>query len=290
MNRIFRLTLPFFLVGVSARATQGNQVFSVFQSGIAVSAGLGFSSASLRAKDAAGLGVIPQNGYRSKIKIANGPTFEHLIGSPDEWVDFTGSGSVKNGCGVSWNIGVLAQKNLDLYTMGARWILGFNGASSKMGYKTGNMYRETVLDNESYFISDFALVEDQKITNFILRNQWFSALIFEFGYLVANRVQLFLGPGISFQGQKLCCINDSGKSSGGVSKMVWGPIMSVGTRYAFTQRISLGVEYQRQWLNKKTWNKISDIVPNKTRPYGTPILKTNNNLFLMTLSYMFSAK
>ncbi|WP_035543891.1 outer membrane protein [Holospora elegans] len=280
-----------FLLAVSStRATQESRNFSIFQSGIAVTAGIGFSEASLRAKDAAGLGVIPQNGYSSKVRIVNDRTIENLVGDPDEWVDFTESRSVKNRYGFSWNLGVLAQKKLDFYTMGARWIFGFNNASSKMGYKTGNMYRETVLDGDFYFVSDFALVEDQRTTNFILRNQWFSALIFEFGYLVMNRIQIFAGPGISFQGQKLCCVNDSGKTSGGVCKTVWGPMMALGTRYAFTQRISLGVEYQRQWLNRKTWNKISSIVPNKTRPYGTPILKTNNNLFLMTLSYMFSAK
>ena len=133
-------------------------------------------------------------------------------------------------------------------------------------------------------------VSDNNIVAFQLKNKWFASFIFEFGYIIGNRVQLFAGPGVSLQRQKLSCINSSGKSSGGISKTVTTPMIALGARYAMTNRMSLGIEYQRQFMNKKTWNQVAKIIPEHTTAFGAPTFKTNNNVFLVTLTYMFSAK
>ncbi|ETZ07588.1 hypothetical protein P618_200224 [Holospora obtusa F1] len=260
---------------------------SGFQSGIGFTVGLGTASSSTQAKDGAG-SDLDFKGFKLK-SIRDGHVIhERTVGIPNNYTNFTEKGVVKSRSGFSWHLGMLMQKKVDSYTFGVRWIFGENNSSSKINYTSGKIFMQNTLGGP--VVERILGVLKESSTNFRLKNKWFTSFIFEFGYLVGKRVQLFAGPGVVFQRQKLSCVNEFGKSSSGLSKTVSGPMIALGARYALTQRMALGLEYQRQWLNKRTWHKVSKILPQDAYAYGMPTLKTNNNLFLVTLSYMFSSK
>ncbi|GAJ46184.1 hypothetical protein HE1_00509 [Holospora elegans E1] len=304
MKKCLKLMVAFLLAGSAVKATEENKNCSVFQSGIGVTLGAGVSKGFLIEKNEMTLDSVPNSGYHWNFDVQRitKPNDEELLSfavgnKAFDFVDFSLSNKIKNSWGFSWNLGLLAQKKLGTYTIGARWIFGSNGASSKLQYDTGKLFRYAELQGnlnaDEHLIqscSEYISIKNPKITNFVLKNKWFTSFIFELGYLINNRIQIFAGPGICFQGQKLCCINESGKSSGGISKTVFKPIAAIGARYALTQRISLGVEYQHQFLTKQSWNKVNKILSSDVKPFGTPVFKTMNNLFLITMTYMFGPK
>lgn len=215
------------------------------------------------------------------------PSTATLEGIQDNFIDFGQKGLVKNTSGFSWNLGVLMQKTLNCYTMGFRCAFGTNGSSSQLKYKTGGLGLK-VVENQN-FVGSLG-ISDERSTEFRLKNKWFAEFIFEFGYVVAQRLQLFVGPGVILQNQKLSYIGESGQSSSSLSKTVTGSVLACGARYALNQNATLGLEYQRQWLGKKSWDNVASIVPKDIYCCGVPVSKTNTNLFLVTLTYMFSGK
>ncbi|ETZ05362.1 outer membrane protein [Holospora undulata] len=208
-----------------------------------------------------------------------------------DWIDFGQKGSVKNSSGFSWNLGVLMQKTLDSYTMGFRCVLGTRGDSSQLKYKTGpvSLFVEEG-DGEDFDFSGIVGIADETKTTFRLKNKWYAEFIFEFGYVVAQRLQLFVGPGLIVQNQRLSYIGESGRPSSSLSKTATGSVIACGARYALNHHAALGLEYQRQWLGKKSWENVASIVPKDIYCCGIPMSKTTANLFLVTLTYVFCGK
>ncbi|WP_156918943.1 outer membrane protein [Holospora obtusa] len=267
---------------------------SGFQSGIGFTLGLGTASIATRARDGAEISKFSTSGSLVRDIVDDHALGWNAIGNSETLIDFGQKGIVKTRSGFSWHLGALMQKKMGNYFLGFRWIFGFNHDSSKISYPAGkwsieSIWRGLIGAEENYLGDNYGVLNDSAMS-FSLKNKWFNSFIFELGYFAINKIQLFLGPGIVLQHQKFSYINKSGESLGGLSKTVAGPMMAFGARYALTQRIALGLEYQRQWLNRKTWHQVSKIIPDNIISYGMPTLKTNNNLFLVTLSYMFRAK
>ncbi|GAJ46260.1 hypothetical protein HE1_00587 [Holospora elegans E1] len=199
------------------------------------------------------------------------------------WIDFGQNGETKNHSGFSWNLALLMQKKFNSYTMGFRCVFGINNDYSKIKYKSSAVST----NGDVYNILE---KEGQTEVVFCLKNKWFTEFIFEFGYVIGQSLQLFVGPGLVLQKQNFSYLNPLEKSYGNLSKTVPGSMLACGARYALNQRVSLGLEYQRQWLSKKNWSEFSSIVPKNLYHLGTPSSKTNANLFLVTLTYMFGKK
>ncbi|ETZ04650.1 hypothetical protein [Holospora undulata] len=210
-----------------------------------------------------------------------------IEGIQDNLIDFGQKGEVRNRSGFSWNFGVLIQKVFDSYTMGGRCVFGANNDAALLKYKTGIFSLD--LEERNDFTGEFE-IPDQSRTVFRLRNKWFAEFIFEFGYIIARRLQLFVGPGIVLQKQELSCMKESRQSPSSLSKTIMGGVLACGTRYALNRHVALGLEYQRQCFGKKNWDNIASIVPQDMYCCGTPITKTNANLFLVTLSCVFFGK
>ncbi|ETZ04642.1 outer membrane protein [Holospora undulata] len=300
MKKCFKLMVAFLLAGSTVKATEENKNCSMFQSGIGVTFGLGVSKAGVKAQEADS--ELMEDLVCEKIEgirlLTAGRRFNSirsldlfLENESRDFVDFSSSSEIKNRSGFSWNLGVLAQKKMGAYTVGVRWIFGSNGSSARIKYDTVNPF-QMVLNQGGVraLINGVDISVPENSTVFVLKNKWCTSFIFEFGYLITNRMQIFAGPGLYIQKQKLCCINDSGKSSGGLSKTICGPMVALGARYALTQRISVGMEYQHHFSKKTNWNRISEILPSRFEALGTPSLRTSNNLFLITMTYMFGAK
>ncbi|GAJ46558.1 hypothetical protein HE1_00893 [Holospora elegans E1] len=215
------------------------------------------------------------------------PVSVEIKGIKNDLIDFGQKGEVRNKSGFSWNVGVLIQKTLDSYTMGGRCTFGGNKDSSQLKYKTGTFEMNIAEDED--FSSGFE-IPDQSRTGFRLRNKWFAEFIFEFGCVIARRLQLFVGPGIVLQKQELSCMEESRQSPSSLSKTIMGGVLACGTRYALNRHVALGLEYQRQCLGKKNWDNVASIVPQDMYCCGTPVTKTNANLFLVTLSCVFFGK
>ncbi|WP_104206711.1 outer membrane protein [Holospora curviuscula] len=287
MHKNFKLVYFLFLATTSLQAGEEIEGSSSFQSGIGITMGLGVANSSTSAKDGTASNNLKLSGYYYR---QNPQAPFRRIGNPNELIDFSNALKVKNKSGVAWTMGALFQKRMGFYTMGLRWLFGSLANSSRIAYSSGFWHYKNNPDINNAYNGSESSISENNITAFQLKNKWFTSFIFEFGYIIGNRIQLFAGPGVSFQRQKLASINSSGKSSGGISKTVSAPMVALGARYALTQRMSLGLEYQRQWMSKKTWHQISKIVPEKTTAVGAPTFKTTNNVFLMTLTYMFGAK
>ena len=209
------------------------------------------------------------------------------IGKPESWMDFTSPGKVKNSSGFAATVGLLAQHVSESgFTSGIRWLWGRTGSSSTINYKTGYMQKEV----NAGIMPGFTLgLSDENTQSFKLKDKWFTAFIAELGY-TSGRFQVYMGPGVAFHHQKLSCINSSGKASGSLGKTVTSPMFAIGTRYALTKRMSLGLEWQRHVGSKRSWNQISKIIPEGSRSYGSPLLKMNNNIFMVSMNYVFGGK
>ncbi|WP_162480353.1 hypothetical protein [Holospora elegans] len=210
-----------------------------------------------------------------------------IEGAQDNFIDFEQKREVRNRSGFSWNFGVLIQKVFDSYTMGGRCVFGANNDAALLKYKTGIFSLD--LEERNDFTGEFE-IPDQSKTAFRLRNKWFAEFVFEFGYIIARRLQLFVGPGIVLQKQELSCMEESRQSPSSLSKTIMGGVLACGTRYALNRHVALGLEYQRQCLGKKNWDNVASIVPQNIYCYGTPLTRTNANLFLVTLSCVFFGK
>ena len=180
---------------------------------------------------------------------------------------------VKNKMSASYTMGVWTQHvNLSKITLGARWLLGRSLSSSLCNYQTGVLQDYRFLNNG--------------IQKFSFKNSWFTTALVDGGY-VLGPFQLRLGLGAGLYRQKLYCINNHGKSCGALFKTVSGPVVSVGGLWWVTRRISFSLEYQCQWIAKTSWNKIACIVPEKSFPYGAPVLKMRTSIFLLSGNYVF---
>ncbi|WP_162480355.1 outer membrane protein [Holospora elegans] len=210
-----------------------------------------------------------------------------IEGIQDNLIDFGQKGEVSNRSGFSWNFGVLIQKVFDSYSMGGRCVFGANNDDSLLKYKTGTFSSD--LEENEDFSGEFG-ISDQERALFRLKNKKFGEFIFEFGYIILRRLQLFVGPGIVLQKQELSYIDESGQSSANLSKTIMGGVLACGARYALNRHVALGLEYQHQYLGKKNWDNVASTVPQNICCCGTPITKTNANLFLVTLSCVFFGK
>ena len=211
-------------------------------------------------------------------------------GKPNDFIDFSSPASVKNNSGFAFVGGLFAQHvSHSGFTMGGRWLFGRSGASSTLKYNSGPLLlADSASPSVPMYDAQFG-VQANDTQAFRLKDKWFTAFIAELGY-TSGRMQVYFGPGVAFHRQKLSLVNSSGKVAAGLTKTVTSPMFALGTRFAVSKRASIGVEWQRHIGGKKTWNNIAKIAPENMQCAGAPTTKMNNNLFLVTMNYVFNAK
>lgn len=284
MQSKFKTLFTLALITSVAQADKAHHFFS----GCGFTVGLGFTTGTSSGENGSGTALSGIQGWNKTYPVV--PVAVITIGTPNAFLDFTSPTSTKNSSGFSFVGGLLAQHvSHSGYTMGCRWLVGRSRQSSTLQYNSGPLFMQHNNPRGSAILDSSLCVSANDSQAFRLKDKWFTAIIAELGYIFGC-VQAYVGPGVALHRQTLSFANSAGNVAAGITKIVIPPIFAVGARYALGKRMSVGFEWQRHIGVKKTWNNVSKIAPKGMQSFGVPTTKMNNNLFLVSMNYVFGGK